>query len=169
MGNPAGVRRDFDALEKRRRYAVQLVTVENLTQKEVSRRLNVARQTVGRWIRDYADRGEEALAKAGRAGRKPLLMSEQRERIIELLQEGPRRLGYGTSVWTCSRVAHLIEKEFGIRYHAGHIWKLLASLGWPLRARRRNDEQSPQQKRKKLSAIEELPSENRGRSATRVE
>jgi hypothetical protein len=22
-------------------------------------------------------------------------------------------------------VAHLIEKEFGVRYYAGHVWKLL--------------------------------------------
>jgi transposase len=43
-------------------------------------------------------------------------------------------------------VAHLIEQEFGIRYHPGHVWKLLVSLGWsPQRptgkARERNEQQ----------------------------
>ncbi len=28
------------------------------------------------------------------------------------------------------RVAHLIEKECGVRYHAGHAWRILRQLGW---------------------------------------
>jgi len=27
-------------------------------------------------------------------------------------------------------VAHLIEEEFGIHYHAGHVWKILRQLNW---------------------------------------
>ena len=47
-----------------------------------------------------------------------------------LLKQGPERLGYETPLWTCWRVAHLIEKEFGVAYHAGHVWKLLRGLNW---------------------------------------
>jgi transposase len=27
-------------------------------------------------------------------------------------------------------VADLIKREFGVRYHPGHVWKILAALGW---------------------------------------
>ena len=47
MGNPAGVRRDFDALEKRRFEAIRLLD-KGLNQSEVARRLKVVRQTVSR-------------------------------------------------------------------------------------------------------------------------
>jgi transposase len=48
MGNRAGVRRDFDALEKPRFDAIALEK-EGLNQTEVARRLRVLRQTVARW------------------------------------------------------------------------------------------------------------------------
>jgi transposase len=55
-------------------------------------------------------------------------------------------LGYETPLWTCARVAHLIEREFSIGYHEGHVWKVLVSLGWSPqrptgRARERNEEE----------------------------
>jgi hypothetical protein len=70
------------------------------------------------------------------------------ERIAALkhLIAGPERLGYQTPLWTCPRVAHLIEQEFNVRYHEGHVWKILVALGWSPqrpegRARERNEEQ----------------------------
>ena len=143
MGNPAGVRRDFEALEKRRFQAIRLLD-QGLNQSEVARRVKVARQTVVRWVAQYRERGKEGLRKAGRAGRKARLSVPQRERLEGLLRRGPEALGYQTPLWTCPRVAHLIEQEFGIRYHEGHVWKILVGLGWSPqrptgRARERNE------------------------------
>jgi len=45
MGNPAGVARDFEALEKRRMKAVRLLEMAELSQSEIARRLKVCRQT----------------------------------------------------------------------------------------------------------------------------
>ena len=45
MGNPAGVRRDFEELEKRRFEAIRLLEEEGLNQAEVARRVKVVRQT----------------------------------------------------------------------------------------------------------------------------
>ncbi|MGO9232113.1 MAG: helix-turn-helix domain-containing protein, partial [Bryobacteraceae bacterium] len=58
MGNAAGVRRDFDALEKRRFQAVRLWE-QGLNQSEVARRLGVARQTVARWVQNYRAGGKD--------------------------------------------------------------------------------------------------------------
>ena len=64
MGNPAGVKRDFEALEKRRREAIRLVTVENLNQSEAARQVKVVRQTVGRWVREYRENGGSGTGKS---------------------------------------------------------------------------------------------------------
>ena len=117
-----------------------------LRQAEIARRLRVVRQTVARWVHDYRTQGESALRKAGRAGRKPRLSEKQRLQLEKLLIAGPERLGYETPLWTCPRVAHLIEQEFDVCYHEGHVWKVLVGLGWSPqrpegRARERNEEQ----------------------------
>lgn len=129
MGNPAGVKRDFDELERRRFRGLRLLR-QGLNQAEVARRLHVVRQSVARWAALDRQSGERALRQAGRAGRKPRLTERQKAKLEQHLLAGPERLGYDTSLWSSERVAHLIEREFGVRYHPGHVWKLLVSLGW---------------------------------------
>jgi transposase len=174
MGNPAGVRRDFEALEKRRFQAIRLLD-EGLNQSEVARRVKVARQTVVRWVAQYRERGKEGLQKAGRAGRKARLGASQGERLEGLLLRGPEALGYQTPLWTCPRVAHLIEQEFGIRYHEGHVWKILVGLGWSPqrptgRARERNEEAIRTWKRRTGPAIKKkrIPRAARSSSSTKA-
>jgi len=157
MGNPAGVRRHFDALEKRRFQAIRLFE-QGRNQSEIARQVRVVRQTVARWVQQYRARGKSALQKAGRAGRKPRLSEQQRQQLKKLLLAGPERLGYETPLWTCPRVAHLIEQQFGVCYHEGHVWKLLVRLGWspqrPVgRARERDQEQIRRWKKKVWPAL----------------
>jgi transposase len=33
-------------------------------------------------------------------------------------------------VWTAPRVAAVIERGFGVRYHPAHVSRLLRALGW---------------------------------------
>src|SRR5437867_12687110 len=113
MGNPRGMRRDFEALEKRRMSAVRLFATQ-LNNSEIGGRLKVCDQTVSRWRAQYRAGGESALHKAGRAGRKPLLSTADQRRLVQLLEKGPERLGYETPLWTCNRVAHLIAQEFDV-------------------------------------------------------
>jgi transposase len=170
MGNPAGVRRDFDALEKRRLQAIRLWE-SGVNQSDVARRVKVVRQTVVRWVAQYRERGPSALRKAGRAGRKPLLNQTDRQRLEGLLVDGPEALGYETPLWTCPRVAHLIEQEFGIRYHEGHVWKILVGLGWSPqrptgRARERNEEQIRIWRKKTWPGIKKKPASKGARSSS---
>jgi transposase len=128
MGNRPGVSRDFGALEQRRFDAVRLVR-QGVPQKEVARRFNVSRQTVSRWTSKQRLLGDEALKKSARIGRSPELTAEQRELLKNLLSRSPQHFGYGGRSWTCPRVARLIESQFGVVYHPGHVWKVLTSLG----------------------------------------
>jgi len=129
MGFPAGVGRDFAALERRRMRAASLLA-KGLSQSEVARRVGAHRQSVSKWAAELETKGRAGLKKAGRAGRKPRLSAKQISQIEQGLKRGPQVLGYETSLWTANRVAHLIEQESGVSYHPGHVWKILRQLGW---------------------------------------
>ena len=129
MGNPRGVRRNFEALERRRFEAVKLFD-KDLNNSEIGRRVKVSNQTVSRWRKEYQEGGNLALRRAGRAGRLPCLTEADKARLVELLLQGPERLGYETPLWTCPRVADLIEQNFGVDYHPGHVWRILRQLHW---------------------------------------
>src|SRR6202521_1456586 len=129
MGFPAGVGRDFEALERRRMRAGSLLTM-GLSQSEVARRVGAHRQSVSKWAAELATKGRAGLKSAGRAGRKPRLSAEQISQIEQGLKRGPQALGYETSLWTANRVVHLIEQACGVSYHPEHVWKILRRLGW---------------------------------------
>jgi transposase len=170
MGRTKGARRDFEALEKRRFEAMRLLD-QGFNQSETARRLHVARQTVSEWRRQYREQGAEALRKAGRAGRKPLLDAAQLEHLTALLLEGPEAHGFPTPLWTCPRVARLIADKFGVDYHEGHVWKILRALNWsPQRpvgkARERNEEAIRTWKRKTWPNIKKKPKPRAARSSS---
>lgn len=144
---------------------------QGLGNTEVARRVGVARQTVVRWAKQKRESGRAGLKGAGRAGRKPGLSAAQRERLRAGLVAGPEALGYATPLWTCPRVADLIEREFGRRYHPGHVWRLLRSLGWspqrPVgRARERDEERIARWKRETWPTLKKKPSGKGGRSSS---
>lgn len=161
MGNPKGVKRDFDQLEQRRLKAAKLFD-RGLSQGEVSRQLQVHRQSVCRWHQSWKDKGAKALKKAGRAGRKPRLQPAQLEQIRSSLKAGPQSLGYETALWTTERVADLIEQHTGQKFHPGHVWRILRSLGWSCqrpvgRATQRNEPAIRRWKRVRWPEIKKKP------------
>lgn len=142
---PAFARRDFEGMERRRKRAARMFE-RGVSQAEVARALEVSRQSVSRWYADWQAGGTKALKGAGRAGRLPRLTRAQLDRIDRALRKGPRAHGFSTDLWTLDRVATVIEAETGVRYHRGHVWKLLRDkLGWSRqrparRAAERDDE-----------------------------
>jgi transposase len=127
MGNPAGVRRDFEGLEERRLRAAQLLR-EGVPQAEVARQLGAHRQSVSRWAAQLKSGGLRALKKAEHAGRRARLRPEDLRWIEKGLKRGPEALGYETSLWTACRVARLIEKECGVKYHPVQAWRILHKM-----------------------------------------
>jgi transposase len=121
--------RDHRKLELRRRKAARLFD-QGISAADVARRLGVARQVGYRWMNVWRKGGADALASKGRAGPKPRLLPRQTGQLIKALLKGPGAHGYKTQLWTLPRVAALIEKLTGVRYHPGHVWKLLGALGF---------------------------------------
>jgi transposase len=132
------------------------------SQSEVARRVGAHRQSVSQWARQLQQGGRRALKKAERVGRKPRLRPEDLRRIERSLKRGPQALGYETSLWTSSRVAHLIEHECGVQYDPSQAWRILRQLGWSCqrptgRALERDEAKILQWKRERWPALKKRP------------
>jgi transposase len=97
-----------------------------------------------RWYHAWRAGGRAGLKAAGRPGRKPRLEPRQLAAVETALRRGPVAAGFTTTLWTLPRVAVVIERVTGIRYHPGHVWRILGRLDWTLqrpakRAKERND------------------------------
>ena len=118
MGNPAGVRRDFAALERRRMEAARLLR-EGLSQSQVARAVGVHRQSVSRWAQELEQSGVRGLRQAKRTGRPAKLSQAQLRDLERALKRGPEAFGFASGLWTASRVRDLIEYRTGVRYPPG--------------------------------------------------
>ena len=128
-------------LERRRRRAVQLVDAGE-SPSVVARILGVTPSSLHRWRRRA--REPDGLAAKTALGPKPRLTDQQLTTLEALLSEGAVTHGWPNHLWTCKRVAVLIRRHFGVRYHPDHVRRLLNQrLRWTSqkpqkRARERN-------------------------------
>ena len=98
--------------------------------REIARLLDAAPSSVSRWKKALKRGGPLALRAKPHPGPKPRLSARQKRRLVITLQQGARAAGHATELWTCPRVAALIEQLFGVRYHPAHVWRLLRELVW---------------------------------------
>lgn len=98
-----------------------------------------------RWRR--LARVNTGLAAKPHPGPSPLLSDAQLADLEALLLQGARQHGWPNPLWTAARVATLIARHFGVRYHPEHVRKILkARLQWTsqkpqVRAREQNDKE----------------------------
>jgi transposase len=134
MSRPIGTPEE---LERRRRRAIELVG-QGERPTVVARFLGVDRSSIFRW-RQCALKGPEALGAKPHPHRSSQLTDTQLKRLEGLLLEGAQAHGWPNSLWTTARVAEVIHRKFGIRFHHDHVGRFLRErLGWsPQKPRRR--------------------------------
>jgi len=118
-----------EELEHRRLRALELLG-EGLLPSEVAKRIGVERRSVRRWKAAARVKGAEGVKARPASGRRPKLSAKDKRKLEALLLKGALAAGFGTDLWTCPRVAELIEQRFGVEYHVDHIGRLLHDLGW---------------------------------------
>jgi len=131
-------------LERRRRRAVELLD-QGESPSTIARILGVHETSVHRWRR-LARQGPGLAAKP-HPGRKPLLSDEQWLEVQRLLLQGAKHHGWANDLWTADRVAALIQRHFGVKYHPEHVRSVLkerfdfSSHKPALRPREQNDKE----------------------------
>jgi transposase len=113
-------------------------------QRDIAAALGASEETVSRWLARARRGGPGALRARLAPGRPPRLTDAQKRLLPEFLWHGPEAYGFRGQVWTRARVARVIEEEFGVRYHKGHVGRLLRELRWtpqvPIRRAVQRDE-----------------------------
>jgi transposase len=111
-------------------------------QRQIAHALGVTEGAVSQWMkRAHQGGGPKALKKRTSPGAPPRLTHEQREQLKGLLAQGAEAHDFRGDVWTCQRVAQLIRKEFGVRYHSAHVSRVVRRLGLSLQKPKRRSDQ----------------------------
>ena len=144
------------SIPERRERAAKLFS-DGFSQAEVARRCGVSRTTAMRWYRAWIQRGKRDLEPLQR-GRPALVSGAKLERLVQ----GPTAHGFTTELWTLERVSAVIAKVSGVRYHPGHVWRILRRLGWSLqkpttRARERDEVEIARWKRRTWTRLKKTP------------
>jgi len=161
MATLPGSRRDFLAMEQRRRAAVADWR-RGMKRAEIARKYKISHVSVLRWVERYQQQGWRGLQATRTSGRPPKLSPHWLARLPGLLLKGAAHFGYLSDLWTTERVAEVIERLWGVRYHRAHVWLLLHRLGFswqpPARRARERDERKVRQwLRSVWPAIKKVP------------
>ncbi|HYZ31567.1 MAG TPA: winged helix-turn-helix domain-containing protein [Crenalkalicoccus sp.] len=117
-------------LEERRLAAAALLRRGRVTQAAIARRLGVSRASVSRWAAVMRRQGQHGLRARPRTGRPPRLDACAWARLGRLLARGAVAAGFETERWTLRRIAALIRREFGVRYHPRYLERPLKAHGY---------------------------------------
>jgi transposase len=111
---------------------------------EVAEVVQASTSSVKRWRKAFDQAGSEGLNSTPHPGPRSRLTDKQKQQVTRILLRGARASGYANDLWTCSRVAELIRRQFGATYHVDYVGTLLHKLGWSVqkpeqRARERDE------------------------------
>lgn len=120
-----------------KRLQAVLLNSEGRSSGELAQILKAPRSKVSEWLARYAAHGVEGLLEGHRSGRPPQLTQTQRDRLGDILDSGAVAYGLDRGVWTSPMIAWVIEEEFGVVYHPGHVRKLLHALDFSVQRPRR--------------------------------
>lgn len=136
---------DHKALEHVRMLAVRRVIEGQEAPSAVMASLGLCRTTIYPWLREYRQRGFDALAERIAAGPEPKLTEKQRQQVRRwVLGKDPRQYGFDFGLWSRRIVQALIQDKLGIELSLTGVGRLLAGLNiTPQKPLRRAYERDP--------------------------
>lgn len=114
-----------------------LLNNKEYTSGQIASLIESPRSKVSEWLRNFEMHGYDGLLEGHRTGRPPALTEKQHEELDDIVDSGPVAYGFTSGVWTSPMIKQVIEMEFGVSYHPGHIRKLLHDLGFSVQRPKR--------------------------------
>lgn len=120
-----------------KRIHAVLLNADGQSSGRIAEVLKAPRSKVSQWLCNYQEYGWEALLEGHRSGRPARLTAAQRTALEDIVESGPVAYGFDAGVWTSPMIARVIEEEFGVVFHPGHVRKLLDQMGFSVQRPRR--------------------------------
>ena len=102
-----------DPLERRRLQAWQLKQ-KGWPQRQIAEAVGVSDAAVSQWMKRAREGGPEALRHQPPPGAPRRLSAEQLARLPEWLQRGAEAYGFRGQLWTCGRIAAVMQLTFAV-------------------------------------------------------
>jgi transposase len=136
---------DHKTLSHIRAQAVRRVLEDGERPSEVMKSYGLCRTTIYPWLREFKDKGWEALAESISEGPKPKLTDPQKQKVKRwILGKDPRQYGFDFGLWNRRIIQQLISEKLGVWLCLTSVGKLLASLDiTPQKPLRRAYERDP--------------------------
>jgi len=132
-------------LEARRLRAAELL-LDGKATLEVARLVGASHSSVKKWKAALKQGGKGALAARPHSNTRSKLTAKQKQQLVKILVAGPLASGYHTDLWSCPRVADMVQRTFGVSYHPDHLGRILRDLGFtpqkPEQLARERDEEA---------------------------
>ena len=84
----------------RRAEGVELLQRGEMTQAQIARYLGVSEAAVSKWKKILSRNGPEALQARKASGLPPKLKVEDKQKLIDILEQGAIAAGFPTAQWT---------------------------------------------------------------------
>ena len=120
-----------------RRIHAVILNHEGKTSSEIANILKTPRSRASEWLKNYESDGYEGLLEGCRTGRPAKLIEQQLSTLSDIIDSGPVAYGFLGGVWTSPMIVRVIEQEFAVSYHPGHVRKLLHQLGFSVQRPKR--------------------------------
>ncbi len=103
--------------------------LEGMTRAEAARLAGMERQVLHDAVGRYNAESLDGLHDRPRPGAKPRLDEEQMKQLRQVVLDGPDAEKTDLSAWTLADLCDEVTRRWGVRYHAGHMSKLMKKLG----------------------------------------
>ena len=154
-----------------KRLRAVVLNSEGHTSGTLAEILQAPRSKVSKWLQRYQTAGVDGLLEGYRSGRPSEMTEKQQQQLGDILDSGPVAYGLDTGIWTSPMIAWVIEEEFGVQYHPGHVRKLLHGWGFsmqrPRRVLARADAAAQDRWHRRIyPALKKKPARDTGRSSS---
>ena len=120
-----------------KRIHAEVLNSQGYTSGRIAGILRAPRSKVSDWLASYEAHGFDAMLEGHRSGRPCQLAEQRRVALTDIIDSGPVAYGLDTGVWTAPMIARVIAEEFAVRYHPGHVRKLLYAMGFSVQRPKR--------------------------------
>lgn len=98
--------------------------------RDVASILQMSRETVRQWVRDFLSRGLASVKPKLKTGRPPKLTKQQRKELYDAIASGPQACGFSGGCWRTPMIQELIVKKFDVYYNSHYLSEYLKNLGF---------------------------------------